>query len=152
MTALLTGSTLVGGRARDIVRGVEILAARPDVDSGRISGLGRQGGAIPLLHAAALEPRLGKLVLDGMLVSYDAAIRQRVNRNLFEQVIPGVLQWYDLPDLAAALAPRQVLLVDTVDPVGLPVPAAEVQKRYPGARAVRRAADENPALAYRSFL
>src|SRR5215471_18659081 len=41
LTALLIGKTLVGMRARDVTAGVDLLAARNDVDSSRISVVGR---------------------------------------------------------------------------------------------------------------
>ena len=53
MTLMLSGKTLVGLRARDIVRGVDVLAGREEVDRERIYGAGVEGGGISLLHAAA---------------------------------------------------------------------------------------------------
>jgi hypothetical protein len=58
-----------------------------------------------MLHAAAFDPRINKLVLEGMLVSYDAIVTQRIHRQMFEQIVPSVLKSYDLPDLASSLAP-----------------------------------------------
>jgi dienelactone hydrolase len=155
MTAMLTGTTLVGMRALDVIRAVDILAARADVDPAQISGVGRAGAAIPLLHAAVLDPRIGKLALDGMLASYDMVVQRAVNRSVFEQVIPGVLKSYDLPDLIAALAPRQVVIADAVDPVGLPLTLAEARTQYQRAgvaRIVRRGPEDDPGTAYRDFL
>ena len=120
MTALLLGKTLVGMRAVDISRGVDLLAARPDVDPGRIEGHGIEGGAIPLLHAAVLDPRIGKLTLRRMIGSYESVVRRRIHRGVFESVVPGVLRIYDLPELVAAVAPRTVALIEPVDPLGQP--------------------------------
>jgi hypothetical protein len=47
-------------------------------------------------------------------------------------VVPGVLKVYDLPDLAAALAPRPVRLVDATDPLGKPVTLEQAQEVYGG--------------------
>jgi cephalosporin-C deacetylase-like acetyl esterase len=133
MTLLLCGKTLAGGRALDIVRGVDLLAARDDVDAASITGLGIEAGAIPLAHAALLDSRIRRLSLERMLVSYMAVVTHKINRGIFEDVIPGVLKSYDLPDLAAALAPRQVRLVDPVDPLGLRVAIDEARKTYAAA-------------------
>jgi hypothetical protein len=134
MKALLIGRPLVGMRALDISRGIDLLAGRPDVDAGNISGFGKEGGGVPLLHLAVFDQRLKKIALEGMLLSYEATTAARIHRGIFETVIPGVLKSYDLPDLVAALAPRPVWLVNTADPVGHTAPAAEVEQNYARAR------------------
>src|SRR5262249_33939355 len=98
MKALLVGRTLVGMRARDISRGLHLLSTRPEVDRQRIYGFGRDGGTVPLLHAAVLDRRIQKLALEGMLVSYESVVASKIHRGVFEMVIPGVLKSYDLPD------------------------------------------------------
>src|SRR5581483_12207144 len=72
MTAILMKRTLAGMRARDIVRGLDLLASLPEVDPARISGIGRHGGAVPMLYAAVFDPRLQSIALENMLLSYDA--------------------------------------------------------------------------------
>ena len=44
-------------------------------------------------------------MLDGMLVSYESVVSSRVHRRILEGVSPGMLKYYDLQDLVAALAP-----------------------------------------------
>ncbi|MFB3922028.1 MAG: acetylxylan esterase [Terriglobia bacterium] len=134
MTAILIGKTLVGMRAEDVIRGVDILAARPEVDAEQIFGFGVGSGALTLLHAAVLDERIKRVALDRMLVSYKSAIESKLHRDVFESVVPGVLKSYDLPDLAAALASRPVWVVDAHDPMGKLVEVAEVKQIY--ARAI----------------
>jgi cephalosporin-C deacetylase-like acetyl esterase len=131
MTALLIGKTLPGMRAGDIVRAIDLLAGRPDVDPARLSAYGKQAGAVALLYAAAFDGRLRAVALERMLASYSAVVNQRIHRNVFEQVVPGALRDYDLPDLVATLAPRPVWLIDAVDPLDNPMRAAEVRRVYP---------------------
>jgi cephalosporin-C deacetylase-like acetyl esterase len=156
MTALLTGTTLVGMRALDVMRAVDLLSARPDVDPARISAIGREGGAIPTLHAAVLDARIRKVALDGMLASYDLVVHRNVHAGVFEHVIPGVLKSYDLADLVAALGPREALIADAADPLGTPLTEAEARAQFGragrGARVVRRRPEENPLAAYRGFI
>jgi cephalosporin-C deacetylase-like acetyl esterase len=148
MTALLSGSTLVGGRVRDIVRAVDLLASRPEVDAARIYGAAREGGGPALLHAAALDARLRRVALERVLESYLSVAEHRLNRNVFEQVIPGVLRHYDLPDLARMLGSRQLTIVDAADPLGLPAPLDRVRAAYPQARVVRRNANDTAATLF----
>jgi hypothetical protein len=155
MTALHIGRPLVGLRMTDVLRGVDLLAARTDVERTRIYGFGRDAGAIPLLHAAALDERIRKIALEGMLASYQTIIQQRIHRQIFEQVIPGVLRSYDLPDVVAALAPRQVWVVNGVNALGQRMKLTELKKQYASTSSLyvaeRRKADE-PAAFYRDFI
>lgn len=130
MRAFLIGQTLVGMRAEDIFCGVDLLAARPEVNKQRIYGYGVGAGALTLLHEAVLDGRIRGAAFDHMLVSYHSVVTHRVHRDIYEGVVPGVLKAYDLPDLVAALAPRPVWLVDAVDPLGKPVPLEETRKQY----------------------
>lgn len=148
MTAFLTGSTLTGGRARDISRAVDLLSARAEVDPQRIYGAAREGGGIAMLHAASLDPRLRRVALEKTLESYQSVVEHRLHRGVFEHVVPGVLRHYDLPDLAKMLAPRSLVIVDAADPIGMPLPLDRVKTAYPSAKVVRRQSGDTAATLY----
>jgi cephalosporin-C deacetylase-like acetyl esterase len=165
MTALLSGKTLVGMRMLDVWRGVDVLAARADVDRARIRGFGKEGGTTPLLYTAAMDERISKVALEGMLVSYRAIVDQRIHRQIFEQVIPGVLRSYDLPDLVSALAPRPVWIVNSVNPLGQRLSLTEMKKQYAASplafraaqseaavRIAERRGDDKPTVFYRDLI
>jgi len=130
MTAILMNRTLVGGRARDIIRGFDMLEARSDVDSEKLSGIGRNGAALPFLYAALFDKRPKALALEGMLVSYQAVTAMRMHRLIFEQIVPGALLDFDLPDLVSALAPRRVWISDPMTPTYTAVPYGEFSLAY----------------------
>ncbi|MGE5648416.1 MAG: alpha/beta hydrolase family protein [Acidobacteriota bacterium] len=132
MTAILLGKTLAGLRAGDIVRGLDLLAARADVDAARLAGYGKGAGAVPMLYAAAFDARIRSVELEGMLVSYESVVNRRIHRHVFEQVVPGALRDFDLPDIVAAIAPRPVSLIGVVNPLGNPVRLDEVRRIYKG--------------------
>lgn len=146
MTAIMTGSTLTGQRAADIVRGLDLLAARPEIDATRLYGVGREAGGVPLLHAAAFDPRLRKLALERTLVSFQAVVDARIHRGIFEQIVPGALKVYDLPDLVRLAGPRPVAVIDAANPLGLPAPLEDVRRLYPNA--ARRAAADSVLKLY----
>jgi cephalosporin-C deacetylase-like acetyl esterase len=165
MIALLVGRPLVGMRAVDVRRGVDLLSARPDVDPDRIYGFGKEAGAVSVLYAAVLDERIRKVVLEGMLISYQSIVSRYIHRQVFEDVVPGALRFYDFPDLVASLAPRSVWIVNAVDPVGQPVGLGEVRKEYAGsaqafemamAKAAldiaQRRSDEPMAVRYRNLI
>lgn len=147
MTGLLMNRPLVGMRAFDVQQAVNILAARSEIDPGRIHAIGRGSAAVPVLVEALFDERIQKVVLDAMLVSFDAAVRARAHRQIFENVARGALQVYDLPELAAALGPRPAWIVDAADPMGRTLDRDEAEKQ--GALAgqtvrIRRRRPEEP--------
>ena len=83
-----------------------------------------------MLHAAAFDPRIKKLVLEEMLVSYHSIVTHRIHRQMFEQLVPSALKVYDLPDLANSLAPRPVWIINARNPLGQVLPPAEVRAAY----------------------
>lgn len=80
MTALAVGKPLVGMRALDISRAVDLLQTREDVDPDRILAFGRGNGAVSVLYAATLDERLKKIVLERMLVSCRTVVDQKIHR------------------------------------------------------------------------
>jgi cephalosporin-C deacetylase-like acetyl esterase len=133
LTALLIGKTMVGMRAADVVRGVDLLAARNDVDASRIAVVGRGGAAVPALFAALFDDRIQRIALDGMLLSYDAVVKERIHQGVVEQVIPSVLKYFDLPDVITAIATRKVAVFNGVNPLGQEVSAGRMRQEYANA-------------------
>jgi len=133
MTAILIGKTMPGMRAQDITRGIDLLATRSDVDTSNIFGFGKDAGAVPMLYAAVLDGRIGRVALEGMLESYDWVIQHRIHRQIFEQIVPSALKYFDLPDLVGALAPRPVWIVNAANGLGHAAPSGEVRDAYASA-------------------
>jgi dienelactone hydrolase len=100
------------------------------------------------LHVAALDDRVKELTLEGSLISWSAVARTPVTRNQLANVVPGVLAAYDLPDLAAALAPRKLELIGTVDPAGNPVTLETVHAYYASCRAAYHEQKADNALTF----
>jgi cephalosporin-C deacetylase-like acetyl esterase len=130
MTAILMGRTLVAMRALDILRGIDLLAARNDVDAGKLSALGCNTAAMSVLYAAVFDSRLRSIALDGMLLSYDAVVNNPIHRQIFEDIVPGALEDFDVPDLVAAIAPRSVWISNPRTPPGPPALTREFDETY----------------------
>jgi dienelactone hydrolase len=126
------GRPLLGQRVLDLLK---VQAAR---GGKRIVG---SGAAAPVvLHAAALDPEFPPVVLEGMVISWSAVARSGVSQNQLTNVVHGALKVYDLPDLAAAMAPRPLIIRNPVDPSGKSVSQAELEAAYAKAREAYRAA------------
>jgi cephalosporin-C deacetylase-like acetyl esterase len=130
LTALLIGKTMPGMRALDVTAGVDLLATRNDVDPSHISVVGRAAAALPALFAALFDSRIERLALDGMLVSYESVVTERMNQGIVEQIVPSALKYFDLPDVVAALAPRKVAIYNAVNPLGQELTLNQLRAGY----------------------
>ncbi len=106
------GRNLPAMRAHDILRGIDLLAARTDVEPGSIRAIARGVKGIWLLLAAAVDIRIGKIWLDRTPFSLRAALDNSMNTDLFDAVIPGFALHWDLEDLTKAMGNRPVLWTD----------------------------------------
>jgi dienelactone hydrolase len=120
--AWLIGRNLPGMRAADIVRGVDLLAARPDVNAAAISASAHDVAGVWLLMAAALDPRIGRIWLNRTPYSLRRAMDGPVHRDLHDALIPGFALKWDLADLRQALGTRPVIWTDPTDWMGAVLP------------------------------
>jgi dienelactone hydrolase len=125
--ALLVDRTLVGMQVEDLLGTFGVLESRGDVDPGRVAVLGKGHGGVLALVLAALEPKIEKAAVEGTVLSYMEVVRARYHEGLTAAFVPGVLQDFDLPDLAASLAPRPLWVVDPHTPTGALVPVGRAR-------------------------
>ena len=127
--ATLIGRNLPAMRAHDILRGVDVLAARDDVDAGSIRAVAQGVKGIWLLLAAATDARISKVWLDKTPYSLLEALHNTLNTDLSDAVIPGFALHWDLDDLTKAMGTRSVLWTDPTNWMGHVV-AAGPRFRY----------------------
>ena len=115
--SILTGRSITGIRTGDVVKLSRVM--KDHHESNQIYALAEGELAPVVLHAAAFESSISRVALLGSLSSYNSIVMSRFYATRFIQgAVPGMLKSYDLPDLAASLAPRGLLLVNTVDGAG----------------------------------
>jgi cephalosporin-C deacetylase-like acetyl esterase len=124
--AAVAGKSLAGLRVLDVLGGVDVLASQAGVDG--IDAFGRGPFAIPVLHAALLDPRVARVAVQDAPVSYRVFLDHPIHRDLPEVVIPGVLRHYDLPDLMLALSPVPVMVMSPTDAVGRAMKLPEARR------------------------
>ena len=113
--AMLIGRDLAGMRTGDIICGVDLLAARPDVNAEAIRGAARGVEGTWLLMAAALDPRISRIWLDRTPYSLRAALDNPLSRDLHDAIVPDFALHWDFADLVRAVAPRTVIWSDPTD-------------------------------------
>ena len=101
--ALLIGRTLPGMRAYDILQGVEILAARGDVDPARISVLASGVAGFWALVAAATDSRIASVQIDLTPYSFQPALDGPVHHGLHDAIIGGFFLQFDIADVRLEL-------------------------------------------------
>jgi len=126
--------SLVGMRALDLVRAVDVLNAAGGGRNLPAIAVGKGSAVVPLLHAAAFDNRISHVILEGGLVSWRAVVEAKYHRSQLDNVVLGALAHYDLPALAASLAPRMLVLGSTADPMGHTLAPEQVADEYGQAR------------------
>jgi hypothetical protein len=106
LRADLVGRTLIGLRVDDVIHAIDYLASRADVDPARITAAGSGHMGLVLLHAAVLDSRIKHIAVDHALTSYLSLLDAPLPKGAPEDVLPGVLLHYDIPDLAKSLGAR----------------------------------------------
>lgn len=107
------GITWPGVMLWDDLRTVDYLAARPEVDARRLGCVGLSVGGYRSFLLSALDPRIKVAVDVGWMSSFASHIRRHVINSIgLTFHIPGLYRYLDLPDLAALIAPRSVLVIN----------------------------------------
>lgn len=112
-TLLTAGITWPGVMLWDDIRTVDYLASRPEVDKNRLACVGLSVGGYRSLLLASLDERIKAAVSVGWMTSYAS----QIPRNVINSVgltfhLVGLYRYLDLPDVAALVAPRALLLIN----------------------------------------
>lgn len=112
VVALHEGRPLVGQRVVDVLTMVDFFTHKFDTLKGRpihIYGDGLFGPV--LMHAAVLDERIDKVVLNHTLKSWSEYLENPLQHDMYTNVVQGALQYYDLPDLVR-LSGGRVRIID----------------------------------------
>jgi dienelactone hydrolase len=119
--AMLIGRSVIGIQAGDIVRVVNFLKSRNDVDYNKIGAIAFDEMCPVLLHAAVFEKSIHSISLYGSLISYKTIVMNKFyDVGFTNNYVAGALTAYDLPDLIGIMAPRKICLVDLKDQLKKP--------------------------------
>jgi len=106
--ALMVGQTLIGLRVWDIMRTIDYIGTRTDLDAARVGCMGISGGGTATLFAAALEPRLRVAMVSGYLNTFRDSIGSLAH--CVDNYVPGILGWAEMYDVAGLIAPRPLFV------------------------------------------
>lgn len=136
LNAILCGTTLIGLRVWDVIRLVDYIQSRPEPMIKGLGCVGLSGGGTVALFTAALEQRITCAVVSGYVNTFRTSIMSI--EHCVCNYIPGLVQYAEISDIAALMAPRPLLVESGIhDPI------------YP-VEGTRQALDELRAV-YRCF-
>lgn len=136
---LTEGSCLQAKMLWDLMRGLDYLTARREVDPRRIGCLGHSLGGQETLFLCAVDRRVAVGVSSCGFSSYRAIFDAAINHN-FAAYVPGLLQYGDLDRVLGLVAPRPYLVLAGKDDPIFPLAGVRATVRA-ARRAYERARD-----------
>ena len=102
--ALLLGQTMIGWRVFDVMRTIDWIETRKELDASRVGCMGISGGGTCTAFSAALEPRIKAAMISGYLNTFRDSIFSL--SHCIDNYVPGILNWAEMYDVAGLIAPR----------------------------------------------
>ncbi len=159
-TSLMLGESLLISRVRDLRTVIAYLKHRDEIDDSRVGIWGAAlpasnfsdddlavpfnadsypergeplGGVVSLL-ATLFEPQIQAVYVQGGLASYETLLDKPYIYQPVDSLIRGLLTVADIPDIAAALAPRPLRMEGLVDGSNRQLDAPQIESMYHRAR------------------
>jgi dienelactone hydrolase len=131
--ALLVGQTMIGWRVWDIMRTVDYIETRSELDRNRVGCMGISGGGTATVFSTALETRIRVALVSGYLNTFRDSIGSLAHCS--DNYVPGILNWAEMPDVAGLIAPRPLFVEsgekDNIFPIRASIESFnDVQKIY----------------------
>lgn len=106
--ALLVGQSMIGWRVYDVMRTIDYIASRPELDARRVGCMGISGGGTCTVFSAALEPRIRVALVSGYLNTFRDSVGSI--SHCIDNYVPGILNWAEMYDVAGLIAPRSLFV------------------------------------------
>ena len=103
-SALLMGQTMIGWRVWDVMRAIDWIETRPELDAQRVGCMGISGGGTCTQFASALDSRIKAAFVSGYLNTFRDSIMSV--SHCIDNYVPGILNWAENYDVAGLIAPR----------------------------------------------
>ena len=126
------GDPILAMRIRDGLVALAYLRSRGEVDPARIVVGGRGLGGVVALHVAAIDGNAAAAYCTDGLASFECLALSEEYTWSPEAFLPGVLERYDIPELAAALS-MPTLIVNPLGPAKQPLAQSDAEELYAAA-------------------
>jgi cephalosporin-C deacetylase-like acetyl esterase len=122
------GRPLLGQRTEDVLAAIDVLHTWAEVPTDSLRLVGVERGGPVALHAAALDSRISEVTVEKSIESWLDVVATPLGEQQLEQIVPGALERYDLPDLVRMIHPRTVEVRDSYTPTGVPKNERQAQR------------------------
>ena len=158
-TEFMLGKTLLGARLKDLRSVLAYVSARPDCDGHKLALWGDSFaptnpprfalneligwqigpdteyqaeplGALLAMLGGLYEDKVSVIAARRGLVAYGSVLEDQFAYVPNDVMVPGILEVADVPDIAAVLSPRPLLIENLVDGRNRVVQAGELQERF----------------------
>ena len=124
---------MIGWRVYDVMRTIDWIGTRPELDTRRVGCMGISGGGTCTTFAAALEPRIKAAMISCYLNTFRDSILSL--SHCIDNYVPGILNWAEAYDVAGLIAPRALFVESGIKDDLFPIEAskasfARVKKVY----------------------
>jgi len=131
--ALLLSQTMLGWRVYDVMRAIDWIETRKELDARRVGCMGISGGGTVTTFSAALEPRIRAAMISGYLNTFRDSVMSL--SHCIDNYVPGILDWAEMYDVAGLIAPRPLFVESGIEDDIFPIEAskqsfARVRKVY----------------------
>lgn len=128
----------------DVMRCLDYLQQRAEVEQDRIGCVGLSYGGTLTLYSAALDERIKAAVISCYLSTFKAYAFD-IDNTCGSQTVPGLLRYGEMAEVACLIAPRPLLIEAGIKDTGFPLEATRqaygvVRKAYEAADAADRVA------------
>jgi dienelactone hydrolase len=106
--ALMLGQSMVGWRVWDVMRTIDYVETRAELDARRVGCMGISGGGTVTVFASALEPRIRAAMVSGYLNTFRDSVGSLAHCS--DNYVPGILNWAEMYDIAGLIAPRPLFV------------------------------------------
>lgn len=121
---IMLGINLLALHLADIARSIDYLQTRPEVDRDRIGCMGLSLGGAMTLFATAVDKRIRAACVSGYLNEYEACAVQMADI-CGSQVLPMLRRYFDISDIASAIAPKPLLIESGARDASLPLDSSK---------------------------
>jgi dienelactone hydrolase len=111
------GQTFAGAVLTDDLVALDVLAAQPGVDAGRLACFGFSGGGGRSLLLAAHDPRIAAAVVTCMMATFASLVPAELDTHSWLLHSPGLWSFSDWPDLTVIGGARFLVQYRTEDPL-----------------------------------
>jgi cephalosporin-C deacetylase-like acetyl esterase len=128
--SLTLGRPVLGQRVWDLLRCLDYLETRPDVDHAQVHLVGTSSAGLAALLGASLDDRPRSILLERTISDFSSLVESEEYSLPLSWFVFGFLRAFDLPDLVAGLVPRRCWLLNAAGPRGDVLPESEVRARF----------------------